>query len=74
MKKELQKVEQIHFGFRKKQNISLEEIQYYLAHGVKLHPLLYSVYIDKICEMDRQDKLCLLPLSILQIFNRKFKK
>jgi hypothetical protein len=48
------------------QHLSIDEIQFYLAKGAWMHPLLYSAFLEKIYEKGRLDLVCPVPITILE--------
>jgi len=50
-------------------NVTTNEIAYYLACGVELHPYLYEEFIDRIMEQDQKSLICALPLTRLQHYS-----
>jgi len=56
-------------------HLTVDEIQFYLARGVEMHPLLYRALIEKIYDMGRSNKVCPIPLTILErYYFNKMKK
>lgn len=54
--------------------ISTDEVQFYLACGVTLHPHLYLNYLKILEEQAHKKQLCLMPSTILQNYQLKLKK
>lgn len=59
---------------RKHLHIDPDRISFYLAHDVRVLPHVYKEYIDILAEMEYKDKVCLVPLTILQRYTYKFRK
>ena len=57
-----------------RQKVTVDEVTFYLAQNVELLPDLYDVFLEKLTELERQDKVCLIPLTILQRYNRRLKR
>ena len=49
--------------------VTTNEIAYYLACGVELHPYLYDEYIDRLMEQDHKSVVCALPITRLQHYS-----
>jgi hypothetical protein len=47
-------------------HLSIDEIQFYLARGVEMHPLLYRALLEKIYDLGRAHKVCPTPQTILE--------
>lgn len=54
--------------------VSLDIMQFYLSNNVKLHPLVYTHFITSLKDLQLRGKVSLIPVTILQIFDNKFKK
>jgi len=54
--------------------ISVNEIQFYAARQVDLHPDLYASFLQQLNDMARKDTVSLLPSTILENFHRRLKK
>lgn len=54
--------------------VSLDIMQFYLSNNVKLHPLVYTHFITSLKDLQIRGKVSLIPVTILQIFDNKFKK
>lgn len=57
-----------------KKGSSVNEIGLYLAHGCKIHPKTYDVFLDELQEMQNKGKLSLTPNTIFQVFHQKLRK
>jgi len=51
--------------------VSVDEVQGYLAKGAKVHPLLYSVFIEHLIRLEFDKKLTILPKTRLEIYSRR---
>lgn len=56
---------------RRLETVSVDTVQFILARGVKLHPLLYKDFLDMIMELEFKDRVCPLPITHLQHFNNR---
>jgi len=56
------------------ENLTVNQVQYYLSCGISLHPLLYGYFIETLAEMDNKGTVSMLPIAILQNYNNKLKK
>lgn len=51
---------------------SLDQLQFYVTHGnVKLYPDLYSFFLGECVAAERLGKLCLMPHTALEIYERQ---
>lgn len=55
-----------------KQNVCLDQIQYYKTTGVILHPIVYDMYTKQLLELARKEKCSLLPQTILELYCVKY--
>ena len=56
---------------RNTKNVSIDEIQEYITKGARIHPLLYSMYLETLVELEFERKLCLTPKTRLEIYSRR---
>jgi len=49
--------------------ISIDDIQFYAARSTELHPLLYNQFLDEIIKLENKNKLCALPITILEHYH-----
>lgn len=56
---------------RNTKNVSVNEVQGYLSKGAKVHPLLYSVFLDHLVHLEFDKKLMILPKTRLEIYSRR---
>lgn len=49
-------------------------IQHYICCGILIHPLLYTLFLEKLKVMQSGNKLCLLPVTSLQICSQQMPK
>lgn len=54
-----------------KKNVSVDDIQFYLTSQVTIIPELYDHFLDSLNAMERQGQVSLLPIAILQLYNKK---
>ena len=54
--------------------VSANEIQFYITRGAKLHPILYVEFMEMLTYLERREKICLMPSTILQRYSMKWKK
>ncbi len=56
---------------RDSQTFSPDEIQLLLTKQVRLHPTLQAIADDQLLNLERSDKLCRLPSTILDMYHRE---
>ena len=57
-----------------KNNVSVDDIQFYLTSQVTIIPELYDHFLDSLNEMERQGQVSLVPIAIFQSYHRKIGK
>ena len=55
-------------------SLTAEEIQGYLACGVLLLPSIYEHMLVQLSKMEHNDLVCLLPISIFDLYHIRLKK
>jgi len=55
-------------------SLSIDQIQFCLSRGIVLHPLLYEHFLFLLQHLEIQNRVSLMPLTILQNFNNRLKK
>ena len=56
---------------RNTKDVSVNEVQGYLLRGAKVHPLLYSVFLEHLVQLELEHKLIILPKTRLEIYSRR---
>lgn len=56
---------------RNTKNVSVNDIQGYLTKGAKVHPLLYSIFLKLLVELEYGRKLCLIPQTRMEIYSKR---
>lgn len=51
--------------------VSVNEVQEYLTKGARVHPLLYSVFLDHLVQLELNHQLSILPKTRLEIYSRR---
>ena len=51
--------------------VSVSEVQGYLSKGAKVHPLLYSVFLKGLVQLELEQKLIILPKTRLEMYSRR---
>lgn len=51
--------------------VSVSEVQGYLSKGARVHPLLYTAFLDQLIELEFSDKLRILPQTRLEIYSTR---
>lgn len=59
---------------KRNKKTDVDMFQQYISMGATLHPVTYMLFIEKLTEMEKKQKLCLLPSMILQLYADKFKQ
>jgi hypothetical protein len=54
---------------RKPKQISIDDIQFYVARCVDLHPLLYNQFLEEIINLENKNKICAMPITILEHYH-----
>lgn len=54
--------------------VSVDTIQFYLAHGAELHPLVYTQFVEELTTLELKGKMCPVPIVIFERFHLKLKK
>lgn len=54
--------------------VTIDDVALYLARGAFIHPLLDETYLELLVELQRLNKVSLLPMVVLQLFHRKIRK
>lgn len=52
--------------------VTLDDVQFYLAQGVHVHPALYAEFIARLNNPQCSDKICPMPVARLQNFSFKY--
>ena len=56
---------------RNTKNVSVNDIQGYLIKGAEVHPLLYTVFLETLSELELERKLCLTPQTRMEIYSKR---
>ncbi len=56
---------------RNTKNVSVNDIQGYLTKGAQVHPLLYSVFLELLVELEYDRKLCLTPQTRMEFYSKR---
>lgn len=54
--------------------ISINEIQFYVARNVELHPIVYSSFLQQLNDLAHKNSVSLLPSTILENAEIRHKK
>ncbi len=49
--------------------VSVDTVAFYYANGINVLPSLTINFIDDLAEMERQEKVCLLPAAVLEKYH-----
>ncbi len=51
--------------------VSVSEVQGYFIKGAKVHPRLYSAFLDTLVQLESEKVLCLTPKTRLEVYSRR---
>lgn len=49
--------------------VPVDEVAFYYANGIRVLPSIYVSYLDDLSELERKNKLCLLPNTVLERYH-----
>ena len=52
-------------------DVSINEVQGYLIRGAKVHPLLYTAFLNELIELQFKRILSILPQTRLEIYSKR---
>ncbi len=52
-------------------NVSINDVQGYLTKGAKVHPLLYTAFLNELIELQYKRILSILPQTRLEIYSKR---
>ena len=64
-------VKQVQQTKRKLGTITVDDVQFILARQVIPHPLLYTEFLKLIIDLEYKNKVCPLPITLLQHYTVK---
>lgn len=56
---------------RNTKNVSVNDVQGYLTKGARVHPLLYTSFLEDLRNLEFERKLCLTPKTRLELYSRR---
>ena len=56
---------------RNTKNVSVDEIQGYLAKGAEVHPLLYADFLNQLKDLEISRYLCLTPQTRMELYSKR---
>jgi len=57
-----------------KKSVSVDQLQHYLTSQVTFIPELYDHFLDCLEDMERKELVSLVPITIFQLYHRRFNK
>ena len=48
--------------------VSVDDMQFYLAHGAELHPYTQELFLDELLKLQRAGKLSFTPNTIFHLY------
>jgi len=52
-------------------DVSINDVQGYLTKGAKVHPLLYTAFLNELIELQYKRILSILPQTRLEIYSKR---